>query len=108
MTIGHHHDPPTEEVVTPNIDVLVKEGLELDQHYAFKFGSPSRLCLMSGRLPIHVNDANADPNVYNPSDPVSRFCWYTLKHDWTCRKNEAYCLCCSPGGQVGHWDSHVV
>jgi hypothetical protein len=27
-------DPPTKEIVTPNIDSLVKEGLELDQHYA--------------------------------------------------------------------------
>ena len=35
--VGYHRDPPTKEVVTPNIDSLVKEGLELDQHYAFKF-----------------------------------------------------------------------
>ena len=30
--VGYHRDPPTKEVVTPNIDGLVKEGLELDQH----------------------------------------------------------------------------
>ena len=30
--VGYHRDPPTKEVVTPNIDKLVKEGLELDQH----------------------------------------------------------------------------
>jgi arylsulfatase I/J len=46
--VGYHRDPPTREVVTPNIDSLVKEGLELNQHYAFKFCSPSRSCLMSG------------------------------------------------------------
>jgi len=52
--VGYHRDPPTEEVVTPNIDSLVREGLELDQHYAFQFCAPSRSCLMTGRLPIHV------------------------------------------------------
>ena len=49
-SVGYLHDPPLKEVVTPNIDALVKEGLELDQHYAFKLCSPSRSCLMSGRL----------------------------------------------------------
>jgi len=52
--LADHRDPPTEEVVTPNIDSLVREGLELDQHYAFQFCAPSRSCLMTGRLPIHV------------------------------------------------------
>ena len=31
--VGYHRNPPTSEVVTPNIDSLVKDGLELDQHY---------------------------------------------------------------------------
>jgi len=39
--VGYHRDPPTKEVVTPNMDSLVTEGLELDQHYAFKVCSPS-------------------------------------------------------------------
>lgn len=71
--VGYHRDPPTKEVVTPNIDGLVKQGLELNQHYAYKFCSPSRSCLMSGRLPIHVNDLNLAPTNYNPADPVSGF-----------------------------------
>ena len=71
--VGYHRDPPTREVVTPNIDDLVKQGLELDQAYAYKFCSPSRSCLMSGRLPIHVNDLNLAPTNYNPDDPVSGF-----------------------------------
>ena len=71
--VGYHRNPPTKEVVTPNIDNLVKEGLELDQHYVFQFCSPSRSCLMSGRLPIHVNDLNDDPTYYNPDDPVSGY-----------------------------------
>ena len=71
--VGYHRDPPTKEVVTPNIDALVKEGLELDQHYAFQVCSPSRSSFLSGRLPIHVNDENIDPNVHNPKDPISGF-----------------------------------
>ena len=34
--VGYHRNQTTKEVVTPNIDNLVKEGLELDQHYAYK------------------------------------------------------------------------
>ena len=71
--VGYHRDPPTKEVVTPNIDGLVKEGLELNQHYAYQFCSPSRSSFLSGRLPIHVNDANIGPDFYNPDDPVSGF-----------------------------------
>ena len=57
--VGYHRNPPTPEVVTPNIDSLVKDGLELDQHYAYQFCSPSRSSLISGRLPIHINDKNS-------------------------------------------------
>ena len=71
--VGYHRNPPTKEVVTPNIDSLVKQGLELDQHYVFNVCSPSRSSLMSGRLPIHVNDLNIEPDHYNPNDPVSGF-----------------------------------
>ena len=71
--VGYHRDTPTKEVVTPNIDSLVKEGLELDQHYAYKFCSPSRSSLLSGRLPIHVNDQNVPIFKYNPQDQVSGY-----------------------------------
>ena len=71
--VGYHRDPSTREVDTPNIDSLVKEGLELDQHYVYRFCSPSRSALISGRLPIHVNDKNQDIDPYNPSDPVSGY-----------------------------------
>ena len=71
--VGYHRDPPTKEVVTPNIDSLLKEGLELDQHYAYKFCSPSRSSLLSGRLPIHVNDLNVPIFKYNPQDLVSGY-----------------------------------
>ena len=71
--VGYHHNPPTKEVITPNIDGLVREGLELDQHYAYKSCSPSRCSLMTGRLPVHVNDHNLRPIRYNPKDSVSGF-----------------------------------
>ena len=71
--VGYHRDPPTHEVDTPNIDSLVKERLELDQHYVYRFCSPSRCSLMIGRLPIHVNDLNQDIQPYNPKDPVSGY-----------------------------------
>lgn len=32
---GYHRDTPTKDIQTPNIDSLVKQGLQLDQHYVF-------------------------------------------------------------------------
>ena len=69
--VGYHHNPPTKEVVTPNFDSLIKDRLELNQHYAFKVCSPSRCSLLSVRLPIHVNDKNEPISTYNPLDPIS-------------------------------------
>ena len=53
------------------MDKLVKEGIELDHAYSYKFCSPTRSCLQSGRLPVHVNVLNIPPTVWNPADPVS-------------------------------------
>ena len=71
--VGYHRQVPTREVQTPNFDWLCKQGIELDQHYAFRVCSPSRSSLISGRLPLHVNIQNIQPNVYNPNDTVSGF-----------------------------------
>ena len=71
--VGYHRNPPTREVDTPKIDSLVKDGLELDQFYAYQFCSPSRSSLMTGRFPIHVNDQNFNIQNYNPKDPVSGY-----------------------------------
>ena len=70
--VGYHRNPPTQEVQTPNFDSLVKDGLELDQNYVFRFCSPSRSSLMTGRLPIHVNDLNKVAT-YNPDDPIGGY-----------------------------------
>lgn len=60
-----------DDVVTPNFDALVRSGLELDRNYVHKFCSPTRSSIQSGRLPVHVNLVNADPQVSNPKDPIS-------------------------------------
>ena len=62
-----------QEVLTPTMDGLIKQGLELDRHYTYKFCSPTRSALQSGRNPIHVNVQNLDPLNHNPADPVSGF-----------------------------------
>jgi arylsulfatase I/J len=63
----------TPEVQTPVMDALVAEGIELDQAYSFKFCSPTRSALQSGRFPTHVNVLNDDMDIFNPKDPVSGF-----------------------------------
>jgi arylsulfatase I/J len=45
-------------VQTPNLDSLVAQGIELTQMYTFKYCSPTRSALQSGRNPIHVNILN--------------------------------------------------
>ena len=71
--VGYHRIHHTQEVATINFDNLVKEGLELDQYYTFNQCGPSRCSFLTGRLPIHVNDKNMEPQYYNPDDPVSGF-----------------------------------
>ena len=56
--VGYHRSTDTKDIVTPNIDSLVKVGLQLDQHYVYNYCSPSRAALLSGRLPIRVNERN--------------------------------------------------
>ncbi|EGD79168.1 hypothetical protein PTSG_09899 [Salpingoeca rosetta] len=46
------------DVKTPFLLQLKDEGVHLLRHYAYKFCSPTRSALMSGRLPIHVNEVN--------------------------------------------------
>ena len=103
--VGYHRNPPTKEVVTPNIDSLVTNGLELDQHYAYRFCSPSRSTLMSGRLPIHVNDLNLNPENYNPKDPVSGFSAIPRNMTGIATKMKAAGYATH---QVGKWDAGMA
>ena len=52
--VGHHN----AELHTPHMNALLLEGIELDRHYAYRFCSPTRSSLMSGRYPMHVNQWN--------------------------------------------------
>jgi len=52
---------------------LLKDGIELERNYAFKFCSPTRSAIQSGRNPIHVNVQNIDPLASNPQDLVSGY-----------------------------------
>jgi arylsulfatase I/J len=68
-----HRAPGYNETATPFMLGLVESGIELDRHYAYKFCSPSRSAIQSGRSPIHVNVQNLDPFNVNPLDPDSGF-----------------------------------
>lgn len=56
-----HYDISTSgnpEAPTPKLYQIAQEGIILNRHYTYKFCSPTRSSLMSGRLPIHVNVDN--------------------------------------------------
>eukprot|EP01062_Namystynia_karyoxenos_P038921 TRINITY_DN2828_c0_g2_i1.p1 TRINITY_DN2828_c0_g2~~TRINITY_DN2828_c0_g2_i1.p1 ORF type:complete len:522 (+),score=133.72 TRINITY_DN2828_c0_g2_i1:101-1666(+) len=46
------------EIKSPTLDHLATTGIILDRHYVFKYCSPTRSSLMTGRLPLHVNQNN--------------------------------------------------
>lgn len=48
------HNKQDPNVVTTALDQLVEQGLELDRMYVYKYCSPTRSSILSGRLPIHV------------------------------------------------------
>lgn len=48
-------------IKSPNFDTLINTGLLLDRHYVFKYCSPSRASLLTGRWPHHVHQWNFDP-----------------------------------------------
>merc|ERR1719460_2466862 len=54
----HHPTKSTDPHATPNMNSLIKQGIELNNHYSFKFCSPTRSAIQSGRNPIHVNVQN--------------------------------------------------
>jgi arylsulfatase B len=50
----------------PHFWNMAQNGLILDRHYSFKYCSPARSSLMSGRLPFHVTQNNENNMVMNP------------------------------------------
>jgi hypothetical protein len=71
--VGWHRPTPSREVLTPHMEELVAHGVELDRAYSFKFCSPSRCSLLSGRLPLHVSMSNQRAPTSNRNDTVSGF-----------------------------------
>lgn len=62
--VGWHNDlackaDPVCAMQTPRMDALIEVGVELNNHYTYRFCSPTRASLMTGRLPIHVNQQNS-------------------------------------------------
>ena len=55
----------------PRIPPRTRVNRRLRAPDAFKYCSPSRCALQSGRSPIHVNVLNNDFREHNPADPVS-------------------------------------
>ncbi|KAJ1456618.1 alkaline-phosphatase-like protein [Pelagophyceae sp. CCMP2097] len=55
--VGFHSDAP--EVATPHLDVLAATGVRLERHYAYKFCTPARASLLSGRSLRDPAEANA-------------------------------------------------
>lgn len=47
-----------EKIKTPNFDELASSGVVLDRHYVFKYCSPSRASLLTGRWPHHAHQWN--------------------------------------------------
>jgi arylsulfatase I/J len=88
------------EIKTPVMDGLATSGIILDRHYAFRYCSPSRSALNSGRNPIHVNTGNDGLTLVNPADPVSGFAG--IPRNMTCIGNKlseaGYYT-----GQAGKW-----
>ena len=102
---GWHRPEGYKEVQTPHMDTLVREGIELDHAYSYKFCSPTRSCLQSGRLPVHVNVLNIGPEEWNPADPVSGFAAIprNMTGMATKLKSAGYST-----HQVGKWDAGMV
>jgi hypothetical protein len=61
--------PP--ETLTPHLDALARDGVVLRRFYAHPFCSPSRASFMSGRLPLHVQQANTQPDQPNCGVPFN-------------------------------------
>lgn len=82
------------------MDALATTGIILDRSYAYRFCSPSRSALNSGRNAIHVNTGNDQLTLVNPKDPVSGFAG--IPRNMTCIGNkltEAGYMT----GQAGKW-----
>jgi arylsulfatase B len=59
------------ETLTPHLDALAAEGVILRRYYVHAFCSPSRASFLSGRLPVHVQTTNTQPDQPNCGIPFN-------------------------------------
>lgn len=71
--VGYHREREFAMAETPIIDALVRDGCEIDRHYAYPVCSPARSSIHTGRFPAHVNLDNSGPTLRNPADPISGY-----------------------------------
>lgn len=95
-----YHSPNDPETQTPNMNALVKEGIELDRHYTHLMCSPTRSSLQTGRLPIHVNAQNEETGVHNPADENSGYAGIPLGMTGIAQKLAAGGYATSMAGKV--------
>ena len=62
---------PLPEERTPRLDELAAQGIILGRHYAHAFCSPTRSSFLSGRLPVHVQTSNVQPDMPNAGVPTA-------------------------------------
>lgn len=62
---------PRPETLTPRMDAQVASGVRLQRHYVHSFCSPSRSAFFSGRLPVHVQTGNVQPDMPNAGVPAA-------------------------------------
>jgi arylsulfatase A-like enzyme len=58
-----------EKIRTPNMDKLVREGVELDQHYVQPVCTPTRVALLTGRYPSRFGPHNLTPSNHRALPP---------------------------------------
>jgi len=78
--VGFAHGPRGEdfgdgnpEMRTPHMDAHARAGIVLDRVYVYKYCSPTRSSLMSGRVPPRVNQNNKNNDLKATSGPDLRF-----------------------------------
>ncbi len=58
-----------DDVLSPNLDALAKEGLRLGRHYSYMWCAPSRAAMLSGRLPANMGVYGESGSQYAGPDP---------------------------------------
>ena len=105
----HRENAYRNETATPFLEKTLKsEGIELNRHYAYKFCSPSRSAIQSGRNPIHVNVQNYQPVVWNPSNLDENTRYAGIPQNMTCMAEVLRSKANYKTHFVGKWDCGMV